>query len=62
MYKCKVCGNNVSISRDGWLTESYQNGKKEVRITNWYHVIGHWHGNKFCKGSGATPVLKGVSA
>jgi len=52
--KCKVCGEQVEISRDGWLVESYQRGKKEVRYTEWHHVVGHWHGKRLCAGSGAS--------
>ena len=53
--KCNVCGKQVEISRDGWLVESYQRGKKEVRYTEWHHVVGHWHGKRLCAGSGVSP-------
>lgn len=53
--KCKGCGKRVDVSRDGWFVESYQSGKKEVKYTEWNHVVGHWNGKHLCGGSGASP-------
>ena len=53
--KCKFCETTQDISRDGWLVESYEHGKKEVRYTPWTHVFGHMRGKKLCPGSGMTP-------
>lgn len=60
--KCKSCGKSVEVSRDGWLVDSVVRGKREVRITNWFHVVGHLHTNgKLCPGSGADPLARGLT-
>jgi len=60
--KCKSCGKSVQISRDGWLVDSFVMGKREVRYTHWFHVVGHLHTNgKLCPGSGADPTARGLT-
>ena len=60
--KCKSCGKLVEVSRDGWLVDSVVRGKREVRYTHWFHVVGHLHTNgKPCPGSGADPSARGLT-
>ena len=60
--KCKKCGKSVEVSRDGWLVDSIVRGKREVRYTHWFHVVGHLHTNgKPCPGSGADPSARGLT-
>jgi len=66
--KCKYCGTQQEVSREGWLVDSVVrderhnivlvNGKikREVKYFGWTHVVGHWRGRKSCPGSGTNPA------
>lgn len=50
--KCKSCGTMQEVSRDGWLTDTIINGRREVKYHPWTHIVGHWHPNgKMCSGA-----------
>lgn len=61
--KCKGCGRNMEVSREGWLVDSVARkdgkpvipAKRDVKYFEWIHIPGHMNGKKMCSGSGASP-------